>query len=78
MLERNQERIILDLGNAGQGRIKAEIWRLPRKGSHVCRVTFPDGAQVDSIAERLSWTTVDGAKAWARGIVKARMAWEDA
>lgn len=75
MLERNQERFIYSIGDY---RIKAEIWRLPRRGSYVCRVTFADGSEVSSIAERLSWTSVEGAKAWARGVVKARMAWENA
>lgn len=63
MLERNQERLYFDLG---EGRIKAEIYRLPRRGAYVCKITFPGGNVVSSVAERMSWTSVDGAKTWAK------------
>jgi len=66
MLERVQERLFFDLGS----NIKVMVYRLPRKASYVCRITFPDGEVIDSIAERLSWTTVDGARQWARNIVE--------
>lgn len=68
MLERVQERLIFNLG----GNVRADIYRLPRKRAYVCRVTFPNGDVVDSISARLSWTTVEGAKAWAASVVAQR------
>jgi hypothetical protein len=68
MRERVYERLYFDLGN----KVKAEIWHTSPKRPYLCRITFPDGVVVDSIRERLSWLTVDGAKAWARKVVEER------
>lgn len=70
MLERNQERIVFSLA---AGRAQASIYRLPRTRAYVCRVTFPDGVEVNSVALRMSWTTVEGAKAWAAAVVARAM-----
>jgi hypothetical protein len=63
MLERVSERYMI----AGA---RVDIYKLPRTKVYACKVTFPGGDVVSSIAERKSFTTVEGAKVWARQAAK--------